>query len=901
MLRRLGLPDTEACRALVVQLDQSVARTDRRGRILGFRLGAQDFLADVPASVLSNFEADPGAYLTDMLEPDARRHLLETIDASLRHGEPVPIEISTRLAGRPIQLAATCAPCGGDEVLWVVRDLTTQHEERRVAAERNLLESTINDCLHSLIDIDGEQLDLALESVMHRIAEFFGANRAYLRRFRDASHVEVICQWRTSRARRAVSGTSIAGKGAYPWAARHLSCNRVLVVPDTGALGPEAATDLGHLDLTRDRGFVWIRTGPPRRPTGIFGLVFDEPVPRRAPETYEPLIALADTMLSLVERNVDTARRELQHRVFELIARGAPLGDVLDEVCRLGVTGAPGQICVVWLAGDDGTLRPAGSTLPAATMSAFDPLPADALEARAAGDGSSRWLRRDDPDAPPLGPLADHLAATAVAVTVLHSSNRDRITGVLAVYDTSDDPVNPDSRGGASPATAASLATIAIERTADLVELSHRATHDALTGLANRATFLDRLAASLERAAATGRLAAVLYCDIDRFKEMNDRLGHAAGDTLLRILGARVVAQIPATALTARLGGDEFAVLLEDLTDEETALEVAERVRVAVQGAASEHDRPVTVSIGVAVSGSAADHADGLLRDADVAMYLAKSGGRNRVEVFRERIRREVRARDRLGRDLAESLADGRIEVHFQPMIALETGRLTGFEALARWKHAEHGYIPPDVFVPIAESAGLIGPLGDLVLEQALAAASAWPQLDLHVNLSAHQIDKLGYVDGLLERVEASQVSPERLAMEVTESVLLSESAATVENLRALLASGIGLVLDDFGTGYASLTYLRRFPFRGIKVDKSFVSGLDHTSEDSVIVSMVLALAASLGLDVVAEGVETAEQELALRRMGCTRVQGFRYSEPVPAARVPALIERYVAAEARPR
>ncbi len=226
-------------------------------------------------------------------------------------------------------------------------------------------------------------------------------------------------------------------------------------------------------------------------------------------------------------------------------------------------------------------------------------------------------------------------------------------------------------------------------------------------------------------------------------------------------------------------------------------------------------------------------------------------------------------------------------------MIDLRTGGLMGFEALARWRHPERGFVPPVEFIPIAETAGLIGDLGDVVLERSLEVAADWPGLDLHVNLSARQIDTVGYVDRVLERIVASNIPVERVAMEITESVLLSGSAPTVENLRLLSDSGVGLVLDDFGTGYASLTYLRRFPFRGIKVDRSFVSGIDRSADDAAIVAMVLALATTLGLEVIAEGVETEGQEMRLREMGCRFVQGFRYSLPVPAGGVPALLERF--------
>ncbi len=865
-------------------LDQSVARTDRTGRILGLKLGTRDFLTEVPDRLLDDFEASPNMYLTDAVGSRARRQLQDAIRECLETGRSVQMEFTTGATGRRLHLAATCTPCGPDEVLWAVRDLTPQHDERRAAKERAELESMINDCLHSLIDTEGEPLHLALESTMQRIGVFFGANRAFLRRFRDADHVEVVCQWRASHVRTTNSGTSLAGSRAFPWASRQLARHPVLVVSDMDDLGPEAATDLTSLNRTGDRGLVWVRTGPPRRPTGLFGLVFDDTPLRDAPDVYEPIIGLADTMLALVDRSVDAARRETQHRVFELVARGTPLHEVLTQVCRLRETGHPGQHCVIWLADDEGRLRPIGSPDSGFSAAAPESCPPDTPEAVAARDGVSGWWRRG-PNCGSLGTMADRWGANALGVTPLRSVSRGRVTGVLAVYDTSADPVDLASNGTDSGDVAASLATIAIERVADLEEMSHRATHDALTGLANRITFLDRVSAALERPTSVERLAAVLYCDVDRFKEMNDRLGHATGDLLLVEVGRCIAAQGLPAALVARLGGDEFAVLLEDLADEDEALAVAERIRRAVREMRAPVEPGVTVSIGVAVTRSGTDHADGLLRDADMAMYQAKSGGRDRVEMYRERFRRQAQERDHLARELAAAIVDRRIEVHFQPMLELTTLRLTGFEALARWHDDALGAVSPGTFVSIAESSGLITELGDAVLEMALDVAQDWDDLDLHVNLSARQIDAPGGIDRLLDRVTTSVVPAERIAMEITESVLLSETSATFGNLAALLDVGIGLVLDDFGTGYASLTYLRRFPFRGIKVDQSFVAGMTGSADDATIVAMVLALAASLGLDVVAEGVETTDQEELLRQMGCARVQGFRYSPRCPQPR----------------
>jgi diguanylate cyclase (GGDEF)-like protein len=880
--------------ALLVLLDQTVSRLDRDGQILGAWVGASPYLSDVPSAQLEQFEEAIGLNVADMLDEDSEPIVLGAIAECLQTAQPVVVEYETHFTGRLLHLVGRCAPCGEDEVLWVTRDLTPQHLARQAELARADLEATIGDCLHSLIDVGPDRLDQALDRAMHDIARHFGAESAFVRRFRGRSRVEVVCQWRAPALRGAPPGTTNAGAGAFPWATRRLVEQQVLVVSDPSSLPEEAATDRSSLGELGNRGFVWVRVGLPRRPIALLGLIWDGRPPSDDPDVYAPLARLAETVVAVVDRHTADARLEVQHRVFELVARGSPLGEVLAEVCRLREMERPGLCCVAWMADGTGSLRVVGSTtLSPSLLARLERIRPDGPELDTFEDGVARWLDRGNDPAGSIGSVADLLGANAVEVTPLLSSRPEGTTGVLALYDTSADPLKPGSTDRESAGLAASLAMIAVERIADLNELSHQATHDPLTGLANRLTFLDRLEQALVRSADSDRLVAVLYCDIDHFKEVNDRLGHATGDHLLRVVAERIRTQVGHIDSVARFGGDEFAVLLDDLEDEEDALEIAEHIRNAVRVEGAVPGVTVTVSVGTAVSGAGNDHADGLLRDADMAMYRAKSGGRNRIEVFRERIRREAQHRDRLARDLAEAIDAHEIDVHFQPMLELEGGRLTGFEALARWTHPEHGAISPDVFVPIAESNGLIGRLGDLVTERSLAVAAGWDGLDLHVNLSAPQVDEIGYVDRLRSMLRASGLVPERLALEITESVLLSESSATIENLRSLLSIGIGLVLDDFGTGYASLTYLRRFPFRGIKVDRTFVAGIEERAEDAVIVGMVLDLAASLGLGVVAEGVETAGQEAELRRLHCPQVQGFRYSPAVPEAEVPSLIERF--------
>lgn len=664
------------------------------------------------------------------------------------------------------------------------------------------------------------------------------------------------------------------------------------MVRRVGALGDEAATDVANWVFDPDQGFVWVRVGSATRPSGLFGLEFAGAIRDVGEDRYHPLIGFADAALAIVESAEERTRRRLQQEVFELIAAGARLDDVLVRVCALEETGTSGLRCVAWVPTGDGGLRPLGTGASAAARSRVVVCPDDSPVQTAMRTGRGGWLRRD-PDRPgSLGPLATALEASAVALMPVPTVDGSQCAVVLAVYDLGAVPVMPETDADGVPVgPASSIAAVAVRRLGDLAELRRRASRDVLTGLANRATLIGELERALVEADPDTEKVAVLYCDVDRFKELNDRMGHDRGDRLLVELGGLIADQVPPGSVVARLGGDEFVILLRGRAHGESARLAAERIRSAVLASRTGERYATSISIGVAESGSVGDHAEGLLRDADVAMYRAKSSGPDRVEVFSEHLRREARERDRLARDLAEALTGGDIGVHFQPMLDLTSGDTVGLEALARWEHPERGFVPPDEFIPIAEGNGLIGRLGEVVLDHALGAAAGWPGLDLHVNLSAQQVDTPGAGVRLVERIRRSDVPLERVVLEVTESVLLSGSAPTVTNLHALTDAGMGLVLDDFGTGYASLTYLRRFPFKGLKVDQSIVAGVDRSPDDATIVSMVVALGTAMGLRVVAEGVETSAQEDALRRVGCRFVQGHRYSEAVPAEGVPALLD----------
>ncbi|MDZ7732122.1 MAG: EAL domain-containing protein [Acidimicrobiia bacterium] len=429
------------------------------------------------------------------------------------------------------------------------------------------------------------------------------------------------------------------------------------------------------------------------------------------------------------------------------------------------------------------------------------------------------------------------------------------------------------------------------ERKQKEVDLAHQATHDPLTDLPNRSLLLDHLELALARTHRGGGSVALLYLDLDRFKTVNDNLGHEAGDELLVQASRRIKDALRPSDTLARLGGDEFVALCEDLEDEQAVVALANRVAAVVEsepfelrGARIES----TASIGIAVATDEHTHPEALLRDADAAMYRAKDRGRARHELFDEAMRKRSAHRLEVADELAAAIERGHITVHYQPILDLTSGEVTGVEALARWAHPTRGTLPPGEFIGVAEETGLIVGLGLAVLTRTCDQVRRW-EVELgsqaprvHVNLSARQLTHTSLptlVEGVLEQ---SLVNPDRLCFEITESVLMEDAAKSVAALEELKGLGVELAIDDFGTGYSSLAYLRRFPVDVLKVDRSFVDGLGPDPHDSSIVAAIVNLAHTLGLVCVAEGVETDEQLAGLRQLGCDAAQGFLFARPAP-------------------
>jgi len=415
---------------------------------------------------------------------------------------------------------------------------------------------------------------------------------------------------------------------------------------------------------------------------------------------------------------------------------------------------------------------------------------------------------------------------------------------------------------------------------------------DPLTGLPNRVLFADRLDHALARARRDGTQIAVLLLDVDQFKLVNDSLGHDAGDELLTAIAPRLLDAVRESDTVARLAADEFAVLCEGIQEDDDAIALGERIGASLREPVPVQGRElfVTASTGIVVSADGAETTPDLLSHADAAMYRAKEAGRGRVVLYDELTRGGWVDRLRMETDLRLALERGELSLVYQPIVDLRDGRTRSVEALLRWTHPERGPIGPDVFIPVAEETGLIVEIGRWVLETAVAQVAEWQRtqpgargLGVTVNVSGRQLFHESLV-GDVERVAAeSGIAPGTLGLEITESVLMDEGDA-VTVLEALRARGARLSLDDFGTGYSSLSYLKRFPLDTLKIDRAFVSGLGTGQDDAALVATIVSMAGTLGLEVVAEGVETEEQLRLLRDLGCDRAQGFLLARPLPPA-----------------
>ncbi|MCU1483268.1 MAG: hypothetical protein JWN67_14 [Actinomycetia bacterium] len=541
----------------------------------------------------------------------------------------------------------------------------------------------------------------------------------------------------------------------------------------------------------------------------------------------------------LTSRNVTTRKRtELvlgsQAAILESIATGQPLDDALALVVGLVDDLVPGASCTIEL---------------------------DSPNAEAAAADDEPWSR---------GLVG---ITSAVRLGVLRAGVREERS--------------PSMEEDAVLDAAGHLAAIALERARSEDRMARLALHDPLTALPNRTLLLDRLETAMRRMARHQQSVAVLFLDIDRFKVVNDSLGHGAGDELLVSLAARLQTAVRPGDTVARFGGDEFVVVCEEIVDEAHARTVAKRLETAfdepfhIEGG----DVVITASLGIALASSMTENAETVLRDADSAMYQAKAEGRGRVAVFDAIVRARAIERLQLEGEFRQGLARGELVVHYQPVVDIRADRIVSVEALARWRHPTRDLLLPLEFLELAEETGLVVPMEQEVLLRALTDAMQWRShdIDLAVNASAVHIADPDYVSQVREALEKTGWPPDRLILELTERVLLDDDHTVLRTLGSLREMGVRLVVDDFGTGYSSLGYLHRFPVDGVKIDRSFVERLGTGDRDEAVVRAILAMAEALNLDVVAEGIETGLQLQVLRRLGCRQAQGFLLGPPVSA------------------
>jgi diguanylate cyclase (GGDEF)-like protein len=426
------------------------------------------------------------------------------------------------------------------------------------------------------------------------------------------------------------------------------------------------------------------------------------------------------------------------------------------------------------------------------------------------------------------------------------------------------------------------------ERRRAEAEIVHLARHDVLTGLANRAEFNARLEEASRRLIRNGGSVTVMMIDLDRFKAVNDTLGHMAGDQLLSEVGRRLQASVRDIDVLARLGGDEFAIIQEGGADQrEGAVALALRIigAISVPFDLNGHQVEVGTSIGIAMAPEDGVEPDELLKRADLALYSVKSSGRNDFCLFRNEMLEIVNTQQSAERELREAIAQGQFELHYQPVVDVKTRELRGVESLVRWRHPDKGMIAPDHFIPLAESTGLIVPLGEWILNQACADAANWPaHVKVAVNISAIQFKKGNLFEVILGVLVKTGLQPERLELEITETSLLENQEAHLTTIRQLKNLGLSIALDDFGTGFSSINYLTIFPFDKIKIDKSFTKGILSRADCKAVVASTLALAQGLGIVTTVEGVETEEQFEYMRNAGVELAQGYLFGRPVPIA-----------------
>jgi diguanylate cyclase (GGDEF)-like protein/PAS domain S-box-containing protein len=637
------------------------------------------------------------------------------------------------------------------------------------------------------------------------------------------------------------------------------------------------------------------------RPDGEIRTLFDKVEVLR--DDAGEVIGLAGACLDITARKRHEMLEQDRARILELVAQDEPLPNILTRVIETLEHQRQGLRGSLTLLRDN---RIAGTTAPSMPPDYITDLHAllrspDGREFGAAATCGEPLLVADTATHPAWAKLQSLRKAYGIqscwSMPILSANG-----GVLGVLNLLGSvPRECSERDRLLLDSISRLAAVAIDHRELTDKLAHQAQHDALTGLPNRLLFQDRLGQALAQAEQNERKLAVIHMDLDRFKHVNDTLGHSFGDALLRQAATRLAGSVRAGDTLARLGGDEFTILLADLDDAREAMRAAQAIVEAMRLPFQVDGRElyITMSLGICLYPDDGTDAGTLMVNADVAMYRAKELGRDHFQWFDADMNAVARERMELESQLRHALAAGQVSLDYQPQVGAD-GTIVAFEALMRWRHPELGAIPPSRFIPIAEDSGLIVPLGEWALREACRQVAAWrrdghPALRISVNVSVLQFNRPDWVATVRSALQEAQLAPEALELEITESLLLESAGESSANLFELRSLGVGVAIDDFGTGYSSLSYLHKLPISKLKVDQSFVReiGADPAQgwEDAPIVRTIITLAHNLGMSVVAEGVETEAQRQLLLRLGCEALQGFLLHPPLDVARATALLQ----------
>ncbi|MCU1452559.1 MAG: domain S-box/diguanylate cyclase protein [Acidimicrobiales bacterium] len=882
--------------ALLDLIPDRIHRVDRDGRMVG-ELGPGPPFDPAPAEVPADPEGgdQQGVPLPAPPAPAVQVRVRQIVARTIEEGRVRSEVFAAGTGALARRYEARFVPAGADEVLCIVRDVTDRHRAERALAEQVAFEALAASISTRLIGRPIDETDAVVVGALAELAQFFDADSAYLDRPGHAGgRGPGAHEWRGTAGALPEDGTDVLDRSGMGWLRDQLRQASQVFVRATDELPPEAAVEQRAMRDRGQRAALWVRLGDDAEVAPVLGLVWKRQPPATAHEVLGLVRFVGEALLGALRRRDVAKLAAGQAEVFELIARGAPRDETLRAVTNL-LSGDDEQVVAVALVlAEDGS-----GTVAAATPALDDarrellggaPSSLDSPVGMAVATGEIVRVHDlpSDDRFPEGASLARRLGARSLVAVPVQAPRSGRTLAVLLVLGTAPgvaDRVDPGRRESCE-----ALVAVAVERAEDDARLAFQATHDPLTGVANRAALLDRLSVALARSRRTGRSVAVLFCDLDRFKAVNDRFGHDRGDQLLIEVADRISDALRPSDTVCRLGGDEFVVLCEDLEDPTLAMVVAERVGRAVEAVdivlGGEETR-VTASIGVAVSSGDLDNPESLIRDADMAMYRAKSHGRARRELFRPAPEDEPPPPEPPEAELVEAMANGRLRLDLQPVVAAD-GTLVGVEALVRLDDPSRGEVGPEEILATAERGGVVTDIGRWVVSEALAQRRRLLTLDprlasvpIHVNLTARDLAAPGFLDHLQHDLDQGACPAASFVVELHERALGALGGSEV--LDRLRDAGIAVVVDGFGVGGEPLASLPGLHIAAVKLDRSLVEALEQHEGAWEVAAAVAGLAHGLGLRALAVGVETTGQLQVLRALGYDGIQGDLVGPPGPA------------------